>query len=86
MRTSIIFSDGIKQIVFTPENESEKFALKLITSDDNIELALKEGSFQSPYDPKPFAASIDKCQGGYLRVFNSADSIMLVLTPKKQSK
>lgn len=84
MKTSIIFSDGIKQIMFTPENESEKQALKLITPDDDIELALKQGTFYNEHDPKPFTGSVNSCQGGYLRVFDSTDSIMLVLTPKRK--
>lgn len=31
MKVAIIFSEGVKQINFTPENEDEKQALKLIT-------------------------------------------------------
>lgn len=84
MKTAIIFSDGIKQIMFTPENDSEKQALKLITPNDDIELALMQGNFHSQGEPKPFAKTINSCQGGYLRAFTSEDSIMLVLTTKKK--
>ena len=38
MKTSIVFSEGTKQIIFTPENDDERQALKMITPDDNIKL------------------------------------------------
>jgi len=85
MKTAIVFSDGIKQIIFTPENAQERQALSLFTVDDNIELAIHTGSFgEASY--KPFTPSIHACQGGYLRVFNNPQSIMFVLTPKKDDQ
>lgn len=87
MKTAIIFSDGIKQIMFTPENDSEKQALQLITPDDNISLAIKEGNFyDADKNNKPFSADVQQCKGGYLRAFTDEKSIMIVLSPKsKQS-
>lgn len=85
MKTAIIITEGIKQIMFTPENDSEKQALKLITPDDNIELAVKKGSFHYDYD-RPAGYSVDMCRGGYLRAWTSEDSVMLVLTPKKETQ
>lgn len=81
MEVSIIISNGVKQVMFTPENDNEKQALKMITPDDNIELAIKEGSF---YDKgtQPAGYNVGMCQGGYLRAWQNQDSIMLVLTPK----
>lgn len=85
MKVAIIFSDGIKQINFTPENKDEKTALKLITADDNINLAVKNGAFgEERY--KPFTIDIQKCAGEYLRTFDNSDSVMLVLTPKQDIK
>lgn len=81
MKVAIIFSDGVKQINFTPENEDEKQALKLITPDDNIELAIKVGHFTD--EKKPYSIEVSSCKGGYLRAFDGYESIMLVLTPKK---
>jgi hypothetical protein len=81
MKTAIIFADGIKQIIFTPENDDEKQALKLFTPNDDIELAICTGSFGEQHF-RPFTASINKCQGGFLRVYQDAQSIMFVLTPK----
>lgn len=83
MKVAIIFSDGIKQINFTPENADEKQALKLITPNDDIKLAVKNGSFGEERH-KPFAIDISQCRGGYLRAFDSSESIMLVLSPKQK--
>ena len=84
MKTTIIINDdGTKQIMFTPENDSEKQALRMITPDDNIELAVKEGSLHSTHAYKRAGYEANMCEGGYLRVWDSEDSIMLVLTNKK---
>lgn len=85
MKVAIIFSEGVKQINFTPENEDEKQALKLITPNDDIQLAVKTGIFGEARH-KPFAIEVNQCQGGYLRVFDSSESIMLVLSPKEKNK
>lgn len=82
MKTAIIIADGVKQIMFTPENKSEEIALALITPDDNISVEIKEGTL---YDSSPKSARgyvVNKCRGGYLRAYECADSLMLVLTPK----
>jgi len=53
METAIILADGIKQIMFTPENDSEKAALELITPLDDISLEMKRGTL---YDQHPDCA------------------------------
>lgn len=85
MKVAIIFSEGTKQINFTPENEDEKQALKLITPNDDIQLAVKSGSFGEERH-KPFRIEINQCKGGYLRVFDNSESIMLVLSPKEKER
>lgn len=85
MKTAIIISDGIKQIMFTPENESEKQALKMITSDDDISIEIKEGTL---YDNSPKCARgyiVQKCKADYLRAYEDEKSLMLILTPKKKN-
>ncbi len=83
MKTAVIFADGVKQIVFTPENEQEKYALSLLTPDDNVELLITNGSFgEERY--KPFSGSVNICQGGYLRIFSDTNSRILVLKPKQK--
>lgn len=88
MKTAIIFSDNTKQIILTPESESEKTAIGMITENDNIEIALKNGSIYSCGNQEEiFTASLKQSRGGYLRVYNDDNSIILVLTPKtKQNK
>lgn len=80
MKVSLIISEKAKQVMLTPEDESEKLALKMISSGNDIEVAVKDGRFHSGLRPAGY--EIDMCQGGYLRAWDSEDSIMLVLTPK----
>ena len=81
MQTAIIFSDGVKQIVFTPENKDERYALSLLTPSDDIELLVTNGSFgEERY--KPFTSTVSQCKAGYLRLFSDENSRILVLKPK----
>lgn len=81
MKTAIILVDNIKQIVFTPENETEKRALAMFSADDNIELLIKSGTIGDQYN-RPFTANVDMCEGGYLRIFGDDESRIFVLKPK----
>lgn len=88
MKTIIILGDGVKQIMFTPENENERKALKMITADDDIHTVIKRGSFYDR-DEEVFGADISMCEGGYLRAYDNQsgrESVMFVLTPKKDKK
>lgn len=80
MKTSIIFCDGVTQIVMTPETKEEKRALSFIGSDQLIDLAVTDGRFGDKSD-KPFTKNVSMCQGGYLRTFNDEESKILVLKP-----
>ena len=84
MKTSILITDGVKQIMFTPENENEKMALKMISPYDDIHTVVKQGHFSDRDDV--FGADIYMCQGGYLRAEDREESVMFVLTPKKKEK
>lgn len=82
MKTAIIIADGIKQVMLTPENDSEKMALKMITENDDITVEFKTGTL---FDKAPRSALgyiIQKSNGDYLRAYESEDSLMLVLKPK----
>lgn len=86
MKTAIIIADGIKQIMLTPENDSEKQALSMITLQDDISLEIKSAKF---YGDSPDCAkgyTVQKSQGGTLRAYEDEDSLMLVLTPKEKKK
>ena len=83
MKVAIIIADKIKQIMFTPENESEKMALKMITPQDDISVEPKTGTL---YDNRPECAkgyTVQESKGGSLRAYEDADSLMLVLKPKE---
>lgn len=83
MKTAVIFADGVKQIVFTPENDDEKFALSLLTPSDDIELLIVDGSIYDPKKtPRPYTKTVNECRGGYLRIYEGEDSRILVLKPK----
>lgn len=86
MKTSIIFSDNTKQIVLTPETESEKTAMSMFTESDNIDIALREGDIYSCQTNRPFTGQFSECRRKYLRFFDDDKSIILVLTPKKEQK
>lgn len=81
MKTTIIIWDWVKQINFTPETDSEKEALKLITVNDDIHTVIKKGTVYE--DDSVLWLNIYECQWGRNRAENSTESVMFVLTPKK---
>jgi len=81
MKTTILFGDGYKQIVMTPETENEKQAIKFVSADDEVHTIVKVGNFT---DMEVLGAEIYECQGGYHRMQESKDSIIFVLTPKEK--
>ena len=85
MKTAILLADGVKQIMFTPETDSECKALKLITPDDNIHTVIKTGNFHDK-GSEIFGVDVYECRGGYYRAEEKEDSVMFVLTPKKIKK
>lgn len=83
MKTAIIIADGVKQIMFTPENDSEKEALKLLSAgNQNISVDFKTGHFYDRMPPSAHGYMVRACAGGYLRAYDSEESLMIVLTPK----
>jgi len=83
MKCAIVIADGVKQVMFTPENESEKQALKMITDDDEITVETKTGAFYSGFNDHQLKGyNVALSQGGYLRAYEDSDSLMLVLKPK----
>ena len=84
MKTAILITDGVKQIMFTPENESEKQALKMISPDEEIHTVIKTGTFSDMNGV--FGANVYECRGGYMRADENEESVMFVLTPKEKTK
>lgn len=67
MKIALYIEDGLEQIVFTPESETEKGILGKL-SDGSRELSIKKGGFYH-------------CVGGWTRESGDRDSTMVVLTP-----
>ena len=84
MKTAIILSDGLKQIMLTPENDNEKQALKMISPEDDISIEVKQGSFADKESVRGY--DVHQCQGGWLRVWEDNNSVMLILRPKKEKQ
>ena len=81
MKCAVVLAEGVKQIMFTPENESEKRALAMISVNDDISVERKTGHFCD--GDRVAGYSVSMCQGGFLRAFDDSDSLMLVLRDKK---
>lgn len=83
MKTAVIISGDIKQIMLTPENVPEERVLDLFELGDDISVLCKKGTLYESEHKLRTSFSIDPCQGGYLRAFEDRNSLMLVLKPKK---
>lgn len=81
MKTAILITDKVKQIMFTPENAAEREALKYISPNDEVHTVIKRGTFYDR-DEKLFGVDIYECQGGYFRAEDKEDSVMFVVRPK----
>jgi hypothetical protein len=83
MKAAIVLAQGIKQVMLTAESDEEKAILNCFKPSESIQLEIKKGTF---YDHTPESAqgyTVMECKGGYLRSFESSESIMLVLRPEK---
>lgn len=77
MKISLVITDGYKQVMFTPENEHERNALRMIAPNDTLVGVSKWGTFD---DKARYAnENIEMCKGGYLRRFAQEESLMFVI-------
>ncbi len=83
MKTAILITNKVKQIMFTPENDAEKEALSYISPNDDIHTVIKRGTFYNG-DEEIFGVDVYECHGGYMRAENNKESVMFVVTPKKK--
>lgn len=69
MKIAFVMMDGLEQFVLTPESETEKRLVDMLTKrGDDTELSIHRGSFYH-------------CQGGWFRQGGSEDSAILCLRP-----
>ena len=85
MKISIVFTDGARQIMMTPENDHEEKALKMIHPLDELKVVSKMGSWDLGHS-QHVSYNIGKCKGGYYRPFPENDSLMFVIEDKQRSK
>lgn len=77
MKTAVILFGNIRQVVLTPENESEERALEQFNTNDKIEIAMNYT--HSGFEPEH--KGVDMCRGGFLTMFQDTKSLILVLSP-----
>lgn len=82
MKFDLIITDGVTQLNMTPESDHEKTILGLFNEKVDLSVVVKRGSFYDERKQQPFSVDISRCAGGYLRAFDSTDSVMLVITEK----
>lgn len=82
MKTSIIITDKIKQIVLAPETDNEKEALKMFDGKDDLEIMMKRGSFHN--EDSPYGSIISTCEGGWLRAYSDNSCRIFTLKPKEK--
>ncbi len=82
MKTSILISDWVKQINFTPETENDKEVLSLLDVNDNdISLLIKRGGMW--LEDRLSGYNIAECNWWRNRWYEDTESIMFVLKQKK---
>lgn len=89
MKISIVFTEGAKQIMMTPETDHERKALKFIAPNSELKVVSKTrigwGTFGD--DDKNYAEyQVSKCRGGYYRAFETKDSLMFVIEEPSSQK
>lgn len=77
MKISIVLAEGVKQIMFSPETDHEKNALKWIAPGDKATVAAQWGTYDR--EPNHYSYNSSRCEGGYIRRFAEKDSLMFVI-------
>lgn len=83
MKVSILISEGVKQIIFTPTSDHEREVLSHIDPEDQIHTVVKKGEFVGSED-HVLGYEIFETRGGYYRAEEHRESLMFVVTPKEK--
>lgn len=80
MKCAMVYADGCRQIMLTPENGVEKQALNAMRTDSGecIEVVMRQGTFDDDISPAHYHVS--RCQGGFFRRFADHESLMIEIT------
>lgn len=84
MKIAILLVDGAKQIMLSPETEHEKQALRMIQPGDTLETKSVWGTYTN--ESQHYRYFPQECRGGYYREFNDTESLMFVITEKKEEE
>jgi len=82
MKCAVVIASGMRQVMLTGETPEEVSALRMIGEPgQDLSVEFKTGHF---YDDSPSSArgyTVSECKGGYLRAYDSRESLMVVLRP-----
>lgn len=70
MKIALVITDGIEQFVLTPETDTEKMLVNLLTTGQR-QVSIKRGGFY-------------ECRGGWYRQNANDDSAIICLRPKQK--
>jgi len=82
MKVAVVITSTHKQVMFEPENDHERAALRLIAPSDDVRVQWYAGAFGDRDEPHANVFPRE-CLGGYLRQFSSPGTMMLLVTPKE---
>lgn len=82
VKAALILGDGVRQICLQAESGAEEAILKMFTIDQDIQIAVKQGSIYDGGIPSVLGAMVTEARGGYHRVYQQSNAVMLILTPK----
>ena len=83
MKSAIVITDQCKQVVLTPENETDKAVLSAFKVKDKDKIQIYVGSFYdtdtSPYYATYKSSHLQRCEGGWVREYRDSDSVIIVV-------
>ena len=66
MKFGYYLTEGVEQFILTPENDTEKKLVDMLTARDDVDISILKGSFY-------------ECQGGWVREGRGQDSALVVV-------
>jgi hypothetical protein len=81
MKASLVITNDVRQVILSPENETEKKILSAIKGTEKADVDIHVGSFWdgSMYGHSYKSSRLQACQGGWTREYSDADSVILVI-------
>lgn len=89
MKTALVITGETQQVILSPENDVDKQVITAMKGKEGLNgsIELKIGSFWEDCNYGNFhtykSSVLQRCQGGWIREFASADSLIIILTKKE---